>query len=124
MNASITMRQAGQSKKMVEAQLSFEERIHVYIFFGTLCVCVCVCVCVYIYINNDLHIKSFWYSCILKLCGGAYGKYTFWVSNQTVGLTTKIATDIAFSNKDQSCRRSKKSSGLSVMQIVLLSCYF
>jgi hypothetical protein len=26
MNASVTMRQAGQSKKMAEAQLSFEER--------------------------------------------------------------------------------------------------
>jgi len=106
-----------------QARLSLEERIHVYIFLAP-SVCVCVCVCVYTYISADLRIKSFWYNCILKLCGGAYGKYTFWVSNHMVGSTTKIATDIGFSNKGQSCRRGKKSSGLSVTQIVLLSCYF
>jgi hypothetical protein len=119
MNASVTMRQAGQSSTVVIR--GAHTCIH---FFGTLCVCVCVYIYIYIYISADLRIKSFWYNCILKLCGGAYGKYTFWVSNHMVGSTTKIATDIGFSNKGQSCRRGKKSSGLSVTQIVLLSCYF
>jgi len=46
MNASVTVRQAGQSKKVAEARLSsFEKRKTifpflkcVYIFFGTLCI--------------------------------------------------------------------------------------
>jgi hypothetical protein len=51
MNACVTMRQAGESKKMAEAQLSFEERKAIIIFiqfffpflkcvyiFGTLCI--------------------------------------------------------------------------------------
>jgi hypothetical protein len=34
MNASGTMRQAGQSKKMAETRLSFEERACVYVFLA------------------------------------------------------------------------------------------
>ena len=44
MNASVTMRQAGQSKIMTEARLSFDERKNVYTVFGTSCI--------YIYLSS------------------------------------------------------------------------
>jgi hypothetical protein len=60
MNASVTMRQAGQSKKMAEARLSVEERKTifpflkcVYIFWHPLCVCVCV----YTHTHTYIHVK-------------------------------------------------------------------
>ena len=88
-------------------QFTYIINIYIYIYIHTIyvnCMQAVIYIYIYIYINKstDFHIKSFWYNCILKLCGRAYGKYTFWVSNQMVGSATKIANDIAFSNKGQS----------------------
>jgi hypothetical protein len=74
MNASVTMQQAGQSKKMAEARLSFEERMTItiliqcfpllkcaYIFWHLLCVCVCVYIYIYIYVcvYSQLFVSSY-----------------------------------------------------------------
>jgi hypothetical protein len=60
-----------------------------------------------------VYIKSFWYNCILKPCGGAYSRHNPWVSYVIVASTTKPPNNIA------SLRKVNHEEQLRSLQVCL-----